>query len=236
MSLLLPQWRLPPPYPQLYIPVLIALAAAGFAVVLGLASSYIGEGLRVVSTPPPHNLTRNQLIEQGLIYFFVTLIAGVIGNALGISHSYWAMVAACATVVAPNLYARFYRGVQRVVGTVAGVLVTAFFVSMHPDQWHMAVLVIVFQFLGEIFVMRNYGFAMLFITPLALFMIQLAQPLTSYELLTDRMLETFIGAVVGMVAVLITRSPDKLGQDTVAIPIVRAARNFRGSVRNDFDA
>lgn len=217
------------------IPLAVAIASAGFSVVLGLVSSVVGEGIKIVSTPPPHSLTRNQLLEQGVIYFFVTLIAGCVGYMVGLSHSYWAMVAANAIVVGPNMYARFYRGVQRTVGTFVGVLITAFFVSMHPDQWHMAVLVIVFQFLAEIFVLRNYGFAMLFVTPLALFMIQLAKPLTSYELLTDRMLETAIGAVVGMLAVLVTRSPDKLGQDTVAIPILRAARNVRGSVRSNFD-
>lgn len=219
---------------QWFLSLGVAVASAAFSVLLGLAGSWIGEGLHIkqpVVAPMP--FSHAQVLEQGAIYCGVALVAGLMGELIGLSHSYWAMIAGSA-VVAPNVRARIYRGTLRVLGTFGGVLITAFFVSMEPDMWHVAVLVITGQFLAEIFVMRNYGIAMLFVTPMALFMIYLVQPFTSYELLTTRMIETLVGALVGVLAVLITRSPDKVGQDTVSIPIVRVARNYKGAVRNDF--
>lgn len=216
-----------PTYPNPLVPLAVALASITLSVLLGLAGSLWGEGVRVTVIPQPHGLTSGQLLEQGLIYLAVTLVSGILGYASGLSHSYWAMVAASAVMIAPAASARIYRGIHRTLGTLGGVLITAFIVSMNPSPWHTVVFVILFQFLAEVYVRRNYGFAVLFITPLALLMIQLAHPMSSYELLTDRLVETAIGAAVGMFAVLITRSPDKLGQDTVAIPIVRAARTVR---------
>lgn len=55
---------------------------------------------------------------------------------------------------------------------------------------------------AELLVGRNYGVAMLCVTPLALLMGQAAQPRPPAELLFDRGVETIIGAVVGVVVVL----------------------------------
>lgn len=55
---------------------------------------------------------------------------------------------------------------------------------------------------AELLVGRNYGVAMLCVTPLALLMGQAAQPRPPVDLLFDRGVETIIGAVVGVVVVL----------------------------------
>ena len=44
---------------------------------------------------------------------------------LGLSHAYWAMVAAAAVLAAPSMSKRILRGVHRMIGTILGVLVTA---------------------------------------------------------------------------------------------------------------
>jgi len=57
---------------------------------------------------------------------------------------------------------------------------------------------------AELFVGRNYGIAMVFITPLALLMISLASPATPGMLLRDRVLETVIGVAVGTVVAIVS--------------------------------
>ncbi|MDF2560133.1 MAG: hypothetical protein K0R99_1579 [Microbacterium sp.] len=52
---------------------------------------------------------------------------------------------------------------------------------------------------GILFVGRNYGIAMVFITPLALLMVHLAAPTPVDVLLQDRAIETVIGVAVGTV-------------------------------------
>ncbi|GGH65252.1 FUSC family protein [Rothia aerolata] len=209
--------------------LLLTVLAAGFSVLMGFVFGWFGEGTRgiIFSEPPNHGLTNRQVLERGLYFFLTTLAAGVIGELSGLSHSYWAQVAAAAVLLGANTVARVVRGINRVLGTFGGILITAFFISLQPDTWHVLVLVVLSQFLGEMFVLRNYGFAMLFITPLAMFMIYLANPFTNYELLTARLLETAIGSAVGMLGVIITPAQELVNKDTVAVPVLRVARTLK---------
>lgn len=94
------------------------------------------------------------------------------------------------------------RGLHRVVGTALGVVTTAFLLSFPSEPWQLVVWVVVLQFLAEMYVLRNYAFALLFITPLALLMVQLGHTQPVGPMLQARVLETVIGAVVGLAMVI----------------------------------
>ena len=64
-------------------------------------------------------------------------------------------------------------------------------------------VVIVLQFLVELFVTRHYALAQTFVTPLALLMTEMAVPENPWTLMTDRAIETVIGAGVGMALVIL---------------------------------
>ncbi|MUN64533.1 FUSC family protein [Kocuria sediminis] len=191
--------------------VALAAASAGFSVALGLASRWAGEGLTgpVAPVAEHHGLGAGQLWAHGGRFLAATSVAGALGMATGLSHSYWAMVAAAAPIAAPDLGARVQRGVHRMVGTLGGVGVTAAVLSVPLQQWHIVALVILFQFLAELFVGRNYALALLFITPLALLMTQLAAPGAPGHLLQARAVETVIGALCGLAVVLLTRTAEE---------------------------
>ena len=57
---------------------------------------------------------------------------------------------------------------------------------------------------AELFVGRNYAIAMVFITPLALLMVQLAAPTTVGVLLTDRVWETVVGIAAGTAVAVVS--------------------------------
>ncbi|HLR43999.1 MAG TPA: FUSC family protein [Brevibacterium sp.] len=140
------------------------------------------------------------------------MIAPAIAGVLGIlstafwpelSHPYWAMVAAVAPITPPHRTARVQRRLHRIVGTLGGLVVTAFILSFPAQPWQLVVWVILLQFLAEVFVGRNYAFALLFITPLALAMTQIAHPQAVGQLVTSRAVETVIGAAMGIVVVVV---------------------------------
>ncbi len=60
------------------------------------------------------------------------------------------------------------------------------------------VWIIILQFLGELYIARNYALALLFITPVALMMTQIAAPVDVPDLLLARFVETVIGATVAI--------------------------------------
>jgi hypothetical protein len=132
------------------------------------------------------------------------LLAGVIGVLLVGTHWYWAMVGAVAAVGGAHVTARLIRGVQRLIGTLLGVLIAAGLLALHLPPWLVIVVAVVLQAGAELFVGRNYGIAMLFITPLALLMVSLASPVAPEMLLRDRVIETLIGVAVGTVVAIVS--------------------------------
>lgn len=193
----------------------VAGLTALFCVLLGLAGAWWSGRNRPqeLAPPPPHGLSRAELGWHGLRHFVAALLAGVLGRYSHFGHSYWAMVAALAPIAAPNTPARVQRAIHRIVGTLGGIGITVFLLAFKPPAWGVALLVIAMQFLAEVFVTRNYSLALLFVTPLALLMSQLAHPSDPWELVTSRAVETVIGALVGLGVVTLLRSAAERRQD-----------------------
>lgn len=63
-------------------------------VMLGVLLSNLGASEPVVPVPEHHGLTTGQPRAHAGRFFLATGVAGILGSLSGLSHSYWAMVAA----------------------------------------------------------------------------------------------------------------------------------------------
>jgi hypothetical protein len=126
------------------------------------------------------------------------LAAGAAATATGIGHPYWSMVAAVVAVTGVDTNARLTRGIHRVAGTLAGVVLAAVILVPHLPVGALIVIVGLLQFATELAVGRNYALAVVCLTPLALTMGTLAQPVGTWSLLHDRAIETVLGVLIGM--------------------------------------
>jgi hypothetical protein len=140
------------------------------------------------------------------------LIAGGIALAFGLGHAYWAVVSVVAVIPPPRAAHSLSRSVHRVVGTIVGVGLTAVLLFWSPPALFVIVVVVVCQFFAEILVGRHYGTALVFITPLALSVSYLSRPGPLGSLVVDRVLETVLGAGVGLVMVLSARLVERRGR------------------------
>lgn len=138
------------------------------------------------------------------------LVAGVVATSvsapLGLGHPYWAMVAAVVPLVAREWHQQVTRGVQRVLGTFAGLLVAAALLLLDLPTLALIAVVVVLQGTAELLIGRNYALALVAVTPLALLMVHLASPTSPRELLVDRGVETLLGVLVGVGVGWVTRS------------------------------
>ncbi|MGW5670088.1 FUSC family protein, partial [Micromonospora sp. NPDC003776] len=135
-------------------------------------------------------------------YALAVLLAGGTATAVGIGHPYWAMVAAVAPLSAQGVTAQLVRATHRILGTLLGLLTSAVLLAPHLPPYAIVLVVAVLQIVTELLVGRNYGLALLFITPMALLMGQLAVARPAGQLLFDRGVETLIGAAIGGLIVL----------------------------------
>ncbi|GAA3287016.1 FUSC family protein [Nesterenkonia halobia] len=125
-----------------------------------------------------------------------TAAAMQLSSLVGLGHSYWAAVAVAACMPRPHAPLSLARIIHRVVGTTLGVGGAWALLVLDPPTPVVILLVAAFQFIAELFVVRVYWFALLFITPLALMVSHLSQPRPVDQLVVDRVLDTLLGGLV----------------------------------------
>ncbi|MBO9553870.1 FUSC family protein [Cellulomonas sp.] len=141
---------------------------------------------------------------RGLLRVLVAgLAAGGAAHGLGWSHSAWAVMGSTATLQGTSTGHAVVRGAQRAAGTAVGALVAWPLLAAHLDFWAVAALVVALQLVTETIVMRHYGLAMLTITPMALLMTSLGGATGPTDLTLTRALDTVLGAVVALVALVV---------------------------------
>jgi hypothetical protein len=189
--------------------LLVAAATAAFAVGLGAAEVAVArrtgrlDRIPDPGPPPAHPVARQQV--QAVRCTVAVAVAGVVTTAAGLGHPYWAMIAAVVPLAAPSLRPQVVRGAHRLVGTVLGLGAAAALLSIPLPDPVLIVLVAALQAATELLVARNYGAALVFITPLALLVVAVADPQPVGPLLLARLVETAIGVAVGVAAAVITR-------------------------------
>ncbi|MFE3290507.1 FUSC family protein [Rhodococcus sp. NPDC059234] len=145
----------------------------------------------------------SEVLIQAARYALALSIAGVIGLLLGIGHLNWALAGAAVPLAATDARSRVYRGIHRVLGTLAGLAATAALLLPDLSATVLAVFVIALLFPTELFMTRNYGLAIGFFTPLIMLMTELAYPTEPMTLIRDRVIGTLLGVAAG-VAVAVT--------------------------------
>lgn len=176
----------------------VSAAAAAFALIVGNVAAV---ALRTPSTARP--ALRSPWTTEPLRFVAVVLVAGTAATAAGMGHPWWAMVAACAPLSARGRRHQALRATHRIVGTLLGLLTAAPLLLLDLDPVPLVLVVVALQVTTELLVGRNYGLALLFITPMALLMGQLGSRQSSGDLLLDRGVETAIGTVVAIAFLLV---------------------------------
>ncbi|MFF1360445.1 FUSC family protein [Streptomyces sp. NPDC058297] len=140
-------------------------------------------------------------------------LAGYGSLALGVGRPYWALVTA-ASLYQANVTLTWNRTVQRVAGNLAGVLVFAAVVPLaHAGQLFVVLFCLLFSFGAEAFISRNYWLGSVCVTPMALLITEFARTQEAGELITDRVVDTLVGALLGIVAAVIVtnrRAADRI--------------------------
>lgn len=128
------------------------------------------------------------------------IIAMIITKPLGILRSYWVIVAAAAILQGgADRKLTTVRAIQRVLGTLLGVVVFYLINWLHPEGIWVVILVMVFQFGTQVVITRNYVLGLIFITPLALVNSTVGHAATAMVTVRERILDTIFGALIALV-------------------------------------
>ncbi|MFI5780589.1 FUSC family protein [Nocardia sp. NPDC051570] len=138
------------------------------------------------------------LLPIGIRVALGGVAAGWVSMALGVERPYWAVLTAAATYVA-NTALTWQRAVLRVLGSLGGVLLFTALVPLLDSAVALVAVSLICMLLVEATISRNYGLAMVFVTPMALAMSEFVIHIPAHRLVLDRWLDTCVGAAVGIV-------------------------------------
>lgn len=178
---------------------------AAFAVLVGSAGAVFPTHRR--ARREPLAVTARDVLRGGIVtdVVLVCALTGVVAVGAGVEHLYWALVAAVVPLSVRGATQRTARGLLRVGGTVAGLVVAYPLLETGLPVWGVVVAAVVLQIGAELFVLRNYAVALVFITPLALLVGGTMHPAGTSELLLDRLLATVVGVGVALAVLLVRR-------------------------------
>jgi len=126
-------------------------------------------------------------------------IGDALARGLELQRSYW-LPMTIAIVLKPDFATTFSRGVLRLAGTFAGlVLATGVFHVLPPGNASQVVLIAVFMFLMRCFGPANYGIQTTTVTALVVLLIAMAG-ISPKEVIAARGLNTAAGGVVALIA------------------------------------
>ncbi|MEV6344271.1 FUSC family protein [Actinoplanes sp. NPDC051851] len=183
---------------------LVALGALAWALtVTAVAGAVDLPGAPPQQLPPPRAGARLITLHTAVCLVAVAL-AGSVSVLAGWQHPAWAMVAAVVPVVGRTTSGQLLRAGQRLLGTLAGVLVAGVLYAIPFTPLTAALVLGTLLFGAELLIARNYALALLCITPAT---IGLAHPSGSdqlWSLLADRTLENATGIAVVVLLILAT--------------------------------
>lgn len=151
-------------------------------------------------------IDRRQHVVSIVAAAVAVLAAWLAALALGIGHPFWAPVVVSA-MMPPLLSSRVHRRVIHVLaGTLGGVALASVIFSFDPDPLALIVMIMVCQAIGELFIAKQFGLALLFLSPLAIGMSNLGRGLPWGPLLAERLVEAGLGSAIGLLAIVAVRA------------------------------
>jgi uncharacterized membrane protein YccC len=131
------------------------------------------------------------------VFVGLSLLAAL---ALQLQRPYWVVVSCLAVIQGASLRAVWNKQLQRMLGTGIGLMVAWGLLLMPLNAWSIALTMMALTFVIEMTVVRHYGFAVVFITPLTLLLAEAATLAggSPAALIEARFMDTLLGCVLGL--------------------------------------
>jgi uncharacterized membrane protein YccC len=177
-------------------------------------------------------LRGDSLVRPTALRIGVTVAAaGGLGLLLGMERFYWISITAAAVLQGGNVVLTVNRSVQRSLGTALGVLIGAALLSAQPALVVLIATAALLQGSVQLMMARNFLYASILLTPMALILAQTAQPMPVEDLAQARVLDTLLGSVMGMLgAVLLWRRASAARLPQAITESLERARTAIGAV------
>jgi uncharacterized membrane protein (TIGR01666 family) len=122
-----------------------------------------------------------------------------ISSVFAVSHTYWVLLT-IITILKPVYNVTRRRNIQRVIGTLAGVIIASLILFLISNATVLLILLIVSMLMAYSFLRINYLGFVIFLTIYIIITFHFLNPVEFQSLIGERMIDTFIGSVIAALA------------------------------------
>jgi hypothetical protein len=185
------------------IPLKVGLFAMGALLATLVAFIYSVVILRTRKpVPTPETITDfNTVIMEPLVIGLFVGLSIALAQIYQLNRPYWVPVSCLAVIQGVSLRAVWTRQLHRILGTFVGLGVAWALLMLPLNAWTITLTLTALSFIVHSLVVRHYGIAMVFITPLSILMAQVTilGHGAPNEVFIARMTDTVLGSMVGFI-------------------------------------
>lgn len=193
---------------------LVQVGAFALGTVLAVAIAFIyslyivarrGEPAPATPSDPEFDFV---VVDSVVIGAFVGLSL-LAAHALQLDRPYWVPVSCLAIIQGASLRAAWTRQLHRIAGTALGLLVFLAIAQVPLGPWGVAAVLTTLTLVIETLVVRHYGLATVFITPLTILLAEAGQSfaVAPQALMQARLVDTVVGALLGLLGAACLHHP-----------------------------
>jgi uncharacterized membrane protein YccC len=129
----------------------------------------------------------------------IAVAAGAgLGHAIGLSRPYWAGLTAASVLQGATGPQQRRRAADRAIGTVVGVAIAQPLVELHPPRAADVAAIALCMLVAQLWIRARYVVAVVFLTQLPIFMMDLAGADPGRAITGARLVDTLVGCALGV--------------------------------------
>lgn len=140
------------------------------------------------------------LIESLIIGIFM-FISLIVGHFLEMKNPYWVPISCIAIMQGMSFYHVWERAIHRIIGTFVGIGLCWPILLFCKTPLSICISIFVLQYIVEALIVRHYGLAVVFMTPLTILLAEAGSSIdvNSEILISARFIDIALGSFIGVI-------------------------------------
>jgi len=133
-------------------------------------------------------------------YGAILSAATAVAFSFGFTRPYWITLSCASVMLGATIMSTFHRALQRSTGTLAGLIIANLILTLQPKGFLIVALNMALTMLTELFIVKNYAVATMFITPNALLIAENATKIHDISYFASaRITDILVGSAIGLI-------------------------------------
>ncbi|WP_238885569.1 FUSC family protein [Clostridium sp. YIM B02551] len=173
--------------------------------IINIPLTYIGHGIKI--SKPSLKMKFIKAFDKDSIVFIyavrygiVLSLSALIAHCFQFSRPYWITLSCASVMSGATIMATFHRAIQRSIGTIIGLMIAIIILSLQPQGYMIVIINMCLTAITELFIVKNYAVAALFITPNALLIAESSTQIHNFTYFASaRIMDVIIGSMIGLI-------------------------------------